>query len=100
MRTELKRMQQIEHQLLAASPPLDPASWEVQLLVDSELRADTEMQRLLYQGIHVAGQKQLRRELALIHQRLYSPHRSSWIQTATAGLRSFWRRHLRGPASG
>ncbi|WP_133274408.1 hypothetical protein [Hymenobacter radiodurans] len=99
MRPELKRMQQIEHQLLATSPPFDPASWEVQLLVDGDLRADTEIQRLLYQGIHLAGQRQLHRELALIHQRLYSPHRSSWIQMATAGLHSFWRRYLRGRAS-
>jgi hypothetical protein len=100
MRPELKRIQQIEHQLLAASPPLDLSTWEVQLLVDSDLRADTEMQRLLYQGIHLAGQRQLRRELALIHQRLYSPHHGSWIRMAAAGLRSFWRRHLRGRASG
>lgn len=100
MRPELKRIRQIEYQLLAASPPFDPASWEVQLLVDSDLRADTKMQSLLYEGIHLAGQRQLRRELALIHQRLYSPHRSSWIQMTVAGLRSFWRRHLRGRTSG
>ncbi|MGY2130586.1 hypothetical protein ACW9KT_00050 [Hymenobacter sp. HD11105] len=72
MRSELERLQYIEQQLLSAVPPSE-AAWNVQLLLDPELEADTETQRLLYQGIYLAGQRQLRRELAAIHQRLYAP---------------------------
>jgi hypothetical protein len=98
MRPELERLQQIEQQLLAVSSP-DAASWEVQLLLDSDLSADTETQRLLYQGIQLAGQKQLRRELALLHQRLYGPSRGSWMRTIGANLSAFLMRRLRGRAS-
>ena len=94
MRPELERLQTIEWQLLSTAPPLDAAAWDVQLLLDADLRTDTETQRLLYQGIYLAGQRQLRRELAAIHQRLYGPERTSWLHTATAGLRSFLTRRL------
>lgn len=100
MRPELKRLQTIEHQLLAATPPLDAAAWDVQCLLDAELEADTETQQLLYQGITLAGRRQLRRELAAIHQRLYASPRTGWLHTATAGLRSFLTRRLSGRAKG
>lgn len=100
MRPELERLQTIECQLLSATPPLDKADWSVQLLLDADLLADTEAQRLLYQGIYLAGQRQLRRELAAIHQRLYAPRRTGWLHTATAGLRSFLTRRLHHRAKG
>lgn len=96
MRPELERLQTIERQLLSVVPPLDAAAWDVRLLLDEELQTDTETQRLLYQGIHLAGQRQLRRELAAIHQRLYGAQRTGWLHTATAGLRSFLTRRLHG----
>ncbi len=99
MRPELERLQQIEQHLLT-STPADTRAWNVQLLLDPELRTDAEMQRHLYQGIHLAGQRQLRRELAAIHQRLYGPARVGWLHTVTAGLRTLLMRRLRGRADG
>jgi hypothetical protein len=92
MRPELERLQDIERQLLSAVSSAEAAAWNVKLMLDTELGADTEDQRLLYQGIYLAGQRQLRRELAAIHQRLYAPQRTGWLHTATAGLRSFLTR--------
>ena len=100
MRPELERLQFIERQLLSAAPPLDAAAWDVQLLLDAELSADAQTQRLLYQGIYLAGQRQLRRELTAIHQRLYAPQRTGWLHTATAGLRSFLTRRVARRAKG
>jgi hypothetical protein len=37
-------------------------------------------QQRLYQGLHLAGRRQLRRELAAIHARLYSRQPSFWKQ--------------------
>jgi hypothetical protein len=100
MRPELERLQTIERHLLAAVPPLEAVTWNVQLLFDADLQADTETQRLLYQGIYLAGQRQLRRELAAIHQRLYAPRRTGWLHTAGAGLRSLLTRRLHRRAKG
>lgn len=93
MRPELARLQRIEQQLLSPNSG-DAAAWNVQLLIDTDLQADTETQRLLYQGIYLAGQRQLRSELAAIHQRLYGTGRESWVRSAAAGLRAFLTRRL------
>ena len=63
----------------------------MQQLVDAELAADVDAQRLLYQGIRLAGRRQLRRELASIHQRLYRP-RYAWRRIAQEWLASLFSR--------
>ena len=85
MRAELERLHWIEHHLLGSPPPNEAVAWTRQQLLDTELAADTEAQQLLYQGIRLAGRRQLRRELAAIHQRLYRP-RYAWLRTIEAGL--------------
>ncbi|OUJ73076.1 hypothetical protein [Hymenobacter crusticola] len=82
MRPELERLQRIEDHLLHQPA----ADWYVQELVDADLAADTDLQRQLYQGLYVAGQQQLRRELAVIHQQLYGTKRPSRIAQCKALL--------------
>lgn len=86
MRPELEHLRRIEQHLLGgpapAGPPPPPA-----------LAADTEAQRRAYQALHLAGQRQLRRELAAIHQALYGPRAGRWVWTAAAaGLRLVFAR--------
>jgi hypothetical protein len=87
MRPELERLQRIEYYLAdATSAPSGP----IEQLFDADWKADTELQRQLYQGLRLAGQQQLRRELHQIHQRLY--RRRGWLQAATSQLRQAWHR--------
>ena len=61
MRPELKRLQQIEQHLLGGPQPGQAEEWALQQLLDADLETDAEAQRLVYQGLYVAGQQQLRR---------------------------------------
>ncbi|MET4076522.1 hypothetical protein [Hymenobacter sp. UYCo722] len=86
MRPELDRLQLIEQQLLRTLAALPADEWRLRQLFDPELAADTAAQRQLYQGLRLAGRRQLRRELQLIHVRLYAPGPRSWL----AWLRRWW----------
>lgn len=89
MRPELKRLQRIEEHLLGRPQQGQADEWVVQQLLDADLEEDTDTQRRLYQGLHVAGQRQLRRELELIHARLYGPQAGSWSRLARTGICAF-----------
>ena len=82
MRPELEHLRRLEQHLLGGPAPAGPAP-----------AADTEAQRRAYQALHLAGQRQLRRELAAIHQALYGPRAGRWAWTAAAaGLRLVFAR--------
>ena len=95
MRPELERLQRIERHVLGEASPAEAATWATECLLDPDLQADAEVQRQLYQGLYLAGQRQLRHELDAIHARLYAPRRGQWLQAATAGLRTMLRRWSR-----
>lgn len=76
MRPELERLRLIEQQLLNSPAALPAADWNLRLLLDGDLQADTAAQQQLYQGLRLAGQRQLRQELRTIHERLYG---SRWV---------------------
>ncbi|HEX8425340.1 hypothetical protein [Hymenobacter sp.] len=97
MRPELKRLQRIEQQLLGGPQPGQADEWALQQLFDADLEADTEAQRQVYQGLYLAGQRQLRRELEAIHEQLYGPRPGRWSQLAAAGLRAIRAGGLRLP---
>ncbi|MBF9142945.1 hypothetical protein [Hymenobacter properus] len=80
MRPELERLRLIEQQLLNSSTALPAEDWQLRLLLDGELAADTAAQQQLYQGLRLAGRRQLRRELADIHARLYELPASPWAR--------------------
>ncbi|UOQ98051.1 hypothetical protein MUN81_00830 [Hymenobacter sp. 5317J-9] len=82
MRPELEHLRLIEQQLLPGRAALPPEDWNLRLLLDGELAADTEKQRLMYQGLRLAGRRQLRQELRTIHARLYG----GWL----GRLRALW----------
>jgi hypothetical protein len=90
MRPELEHLRRIEQQLLGGPGITSP---------DPALAADTEAQRQAYGALHLAGQRQLRRELAVIHQVLYGPQMGRWTWvTAAASLRlafARWGRRAR-----
>lgn len=87
MRPELERLRRIEQHLLSGPAAQPAAEWQLQLLFDPDLQTDTEVQQRLYAGLRVAGQRQLRRELAAIHARLYGPLLGAWPQRVAAWLR-------------
>lgn len=92
MRPELEHLRRIEQHLLGPPAPAGPAP-------DPALAADTETQRRAYGALHLAGQRQLRRELAAIHQTLFGPRAGRWAWTAAAtGLRLVFARWGRRPA--
>lgn len=71
MRPELERLRLIEQQLGGGPAALPAPDWQLRLLLDGELAADTEAQRQLYHGLRLAGRQHLRHELRLLHARLY-----------------------------
>ncbi len=91
MRPELARLYRIECHLLGLSPPVGAPAWEVQVLLDAELAADTATQRQLYASLRLAGRHQLRQELTAIHRRLYGPAPTSWWGVISARFRRLLR---------
>ena len=79
MRPELERLRLIEQQLLNGPAALPAAAWNLRQLFDGELAADTQTQQQLYHGLRRAGRQQLRHELRLIHERLYTG-RFAWLR--------------------
>ena len=63
MRPALERLRQIERHLLGRSSEAEAAQWQLQLLTDPELAADTQAQQQLYDALRDAGRRQLRQEL-------------------------------------
>lgn len=84
MRPDLERLLLIEQQLLAGPAALPAADWQLRCLLDGDLAADAAAQQQLYQGLRLAGRRQLRRELAAIQARLYAPRPGRWL--------AWWRR--------
>jgi hypothetical protein len=80
MRPELERLHFIEQQLLNTSAAVTAEEWQLRGLLDGELHADAMAQQRLYQGLRLAGRRQLRHELAAIHARLYPRQPSFWVQ--------------------
>lgn len=88
MRPELERLHLIEQQLLRGPAALPAAAWRLRQLLDGDLAADAGAQQQLYHGLRLAGRRQLRHELRLIHERLYAPRTTGWL----AWLRRRWAR--------
>ena len=86
MRPELERLHLIEQQLLRTPAALPADEWYLRELVDGELALDTAAQQQLYHGLRLAGRRQLRRELQLLHAHLYAPRQHRWF----ASLRRWW----------
>ncbi|MBF9223488.1 hypothetical protein [Hymenobacter ruricola] len=80
MRPELERLRLIEQQLQGGPAALPADEWNLRLLLDGELQADAAAQQQLYQGLRLAGRRQLRQELVEIHTRLYGPPASPWAR--------------------
>ncbi|TDN36131.1 hypothetical protein [Hymenobacter sp. UV11] len=89
MRPALERLLLIEQQLLNDPAALPAAEWQLRQLLDPDLQADTAAQQRLYAGLRAVGRRELRRELAGIHARLYGPLPSAWPHRAAAWLRAF-----------
>lgn len=79
MRPELERLYLIEQQLLRTPAALAADEWQLRQLFDGELASDTAAQQQLYHSLRRAGRRQLRRELQLIHARMYAPGPRSWF---------------------
>lgn len=93
MRPELERLLLIEQQLLNGPAALPAADWQLRRLLDGDLAADAATQQRLYAGLRAAGRRQLRRELAAIHVRLYGPGArrwADWPRRMGAWLRARW----------
>lgn len=87
MRPELERLSLIEQQLLHGPAARPAAEWQLHLLLDPDLQADTAAQQRLYAVLRAAGRHQLRRELATIHSQLHGPPPGAWPHQAVAWLR-------------
>ncbi|WP_167855402.1 hypothetical protein [Hymenobacter fodinae] len=85
MRPELEHLQQLEQHLLGHPTPTEKVLWQAQLQLDPALAADVTLQQHLYQGLLLAGRRQLRQELDDIHAQLYRPRRT-WLRKAVARL--------------
>lgn len=95
MRPELERLRRLEQHLLG--PALTDSAECLPL--DAALPGDAEAQRQVYNALHRAGQRQLRQELLVIHERLYGPGVGCWTWVAAAaGLRRRFVRWARGGA--
>lgn len=90
MRPELERLHFIEQYLLHGQLPAGAPDWAVQVLLDGELAADAAVQSQLYEGLRLAGRRQLRQELQGIHHHLYGtpplPPDRGWLHRLRALL--------------
>jgi hypothetical protein len=72
MRTLLNEVQQIENHLLLRHEPGDALVFEAKLLLDDELREKVYLQQKAYGFISFYGRKQLKQEIAAVHQKLFT----------------------------
>lgn len=87
MRPALERLSLIEEQLRNGPAALPAAEWQLRRLLDPDLDADVAAQQQVYQGLRLAGRRQLRRELTALHARLYGqPRWLAWAWRLAAGL--------------
>jgi hypothetical protein len=90
MRPELEHLQRLEQHLLGHPTPPETALWQARLQLDTGLTAEAELQQHLYQGLFLAGRRQLRQELEDIHTQLYRPRRT-WLRNAVRCLHQVLR---------
>lgn len=72
MRTSLNEIKAIEQHLLQEAPPEDTLLFEANLILDPELKEKMQWQQKTYQVVHVYGRKQLKAEIELVHQKLFT----------------------------
>jgi hypothetical protein len=75
MRTSLIETEQIETHLLQLSNPGDALVFEAKLLLDDELAEKLSWQRSTYNMINLYGRNQLKKEIEVVHQSLFSDAR-------------------------
>jgi hypothetical protein len=72
MRTLLNEVQQIENHLLLRHEPGDALVFEAKLVLDEELQDNLYLQQKAYEFIGYYGRKQLKQEIAAVHQKLFT----------------------------
>jgi len=72
MRTLLREVLEIENHLLGKSAPEEQLLFDAKLIIDAELRDKTAMQNRTYDLIRLHGRRQLKAELQVIRQKLFT----------------------------
>ena len=72
MRTLLNEVQEIEAHLLKNNAPGDALLFEAKLILDDELKDKTHYQQKAYELISFYGRRQLKQEIAAVHQKLFT----------------------------
>jgi len=81
MRTSLIETEQIDAHLMRRSDPGDVLVFEARLLLQPELREKLEWQQETYKLIKTYGRDQLKKEIEVVHQQLFTqPQHKSFSQ--------------------
>jgi hypothetical protein len=72
MRTLLNEVQEIEAHLLKRNPPGDALVFEAKLILEYELKEKVHYQQKTYELIGFYGRRQLKQELEMVHQKLFT----------------------------
>ncbi|WPU96003.1 hypothetical protein SNE25_10780 [Mucilaginibacter sabulilitoris] len=72
MRTSLNNITLIERRLFKKQAPADALLFEAKTLIDKELHANVSAQLQVYSLVNEYGRKQLKQEIEIVHQQLFT----------------------------
>ncbi len=72
MKTSWIETEQLESHLTGRSEPGDALVFEAKLLLDPELNEKKQWQEETYRLIRLYGRDQLKKEIAIVHQKLFN----------------------------
>jgi hypothetical protein len=71
MRTSLNEIKEIDNYLLGQTDPAEKFVFDVKLLLSDELAEKVQLQRKVYALIALYGRENLRKEIEMVHRKLF-----------------------------
>jgi hypothetical protein len=72
MRTLLNKLQEIEFFVLRQNAPAENLVFEARMIVNQDLRTEVSLQKDAYALINQYGRRQMKAQLAAVHQQLFT----------------------------
>jgi len=80
MRKSLREIQHIEKYILGQMSTQECHNFNVQLLLNPQLRNEVDIQKSAYTFINSYGRQKLKAELNIVHEKLFSHPEKKWFR--------------------